>query len=90
MGEKAEFQNEWLEPGHIWRESEKWKERPRYIKIIPPGAVDCSVYWTYCDADGKPEPHGYEPANGHTYGDWWGHHCDLFDFVVWGRFKFVR
>lgn len=68
--------------GSVWREI----ERNRLIRITrdadPPA-------WVYIDAKGNPEPHGYEPANGFTYNDWFEHRCDAYDFVVWGRFERV-
>lgn len=73
-----------IEVDQIWRE----KKTNRLIKILEvergPGPA-----WTYCDKDGTPEPHGVEPANGHNYGEWFWHYCDVHDFCVWKRFELV-
>lgn len=72
-----------IEAGSIWRE----KETGRRIKILEEEVHGTGPAWTYIGGDGEPEPHGYEPANGFTYGDWFWHYCDVMDFVLWGRFE---
>lgn len=71
--------------GSIWREH----RTGRHIRVLSSGPFD-HPHWTYCSPDGTAEPHGLEPANGHRYDDWYDHHCDVHDFVVWDRFEFVR
>ena len=75
-----------IEVGQIWLEIES----NRYIKIVEKEVHGTGPAWTYCDEQGNSEPHGYEKANGYSYDEWFFHYCDLFDFCVWGRFKFVR
>jgi hypothetical protein len=75
-----------IEVGQIWLE----ERTGRYIKILEREVHDTGPAWTYCNEDGEPEPEGYCKANGHRYYDWFWHYSDIFDFVVWERFYFVR
>lgn len=52
------------------------KETGRLVKILRECVHDTGPAWTYVDARWKPEPGGW-------------HYCDVFDFVLWGRFERV-
>jgi hypothetical protein len=70
-----------IRPGQIWREARSG----RHVKILEEEVHGTGPAWTYCDPTGCPEPH-----DASTHSDWFWHYCDVLDFVVWGRFEFVR
>jgi hypothetical protein len=69
-----------IRPGQIWYEP----ETGRHVKILEEEVHGTGPSWTYCTPSGEPEP------DGPRHPEWFWHYCDLFDFVVWDRFRFVR